>query len=180
MKRFVVLPRGINVGTAKRVAMADLRRLLKGLGFANARTLLNSGNAVFDAPSGTPDALAKRIRKALADELGVEAQITVKSVAELDRIVAANPLAKEADRHASRLMAVFVQQRTSLSQLSALAQKDWAPEALAIGDDAAYLWLPEGIIESKLAKALDRAMGDAVTTRNWATVQKLQALAAKD
>ena len=49
MKRHIALLRGINVGKAKRVPMADLRALMQGLGHANVRTLLNSGNAVFDA-----------------------------------------------------------------------------------------------------------------------------------
>lgn len=40
----VALIRGINVGKAKRVAMADLRALVEGLGYSNVRTLLNSGN----------------------------------------------------------------------------------------------------------------------------------------
>ena len=50
MTRFVALFRGINVGKAKRIAMADLRALLESMGYTNVRTLLNSGNAVFDNP----------------------------------------------------------------------------------------------------------------------------------
>ena len=45
----VALLRGINVGTAKRVAMEDLRALMGGLGYGDVRTLLNSGNVVFSA-----------------------------------------------------------------------------------------------------------------------------------
>ena len=44
--RHVALLRGINVGRAKRIAMADLRALVEGLGFGEVRTLLNSGNAI--------------------------------------------------------------------------------------------------------------------------------------
>ena len=47
MPRYVALFRGINVGKAKRVAMADLRELLGELGYSEVATLLNSGNAVF-------------------------------------------------------------------------------------------------------------------------------------
>ena len=46
----VALLRGINVGTAKRIAMADLRGVMTGLGYSDVRTLLNSGNVVFTAP----------------------------------------------------------------------------------------------------------------------------------
>jgi uncharacterized protein (DUF1697 family) len=44
-ERRVAFLRGINVGRAKRVAMADLRGVIRGLGFTSCRTLLNSGNA---------------------------------------------------------------------------------------------------------------------------------------
>ena len=47
MPRYVALFRGINVGKAKRIAMADLRALLGKLGYTDVQTLLNSGNAVF-------------------------------------------------------------------------------------------------------------------------------------
>ena len=54
MPTFVALLRGVNVGKAKRVPMAELRALLSGLGYTGVATLLNSGNAVFHAPRGTP------------------------------------------------------------------------------------------------------------------------------
>jgi len=47
MARQVALLRGINVGRAKRVAMADLRTLVESLGYREVSTLLNSGNVVF-------------------------------------------------------------------------------------------------------------------------------------
>ena len=52
MPAYIVLLRGVNVGKAKRVPMAEFRKLLEGLGYTNVATLLNSGNAVFRAPAG--------------------------------------------------------------------------------------------------------------------------------
>ena len=67
MPSFVALLRGVNVGKAKRVPMAELRTLLTGLGYTGVATLLNSGNAVFGAASGSPEthgaAIAAAIRK---------------------------------------------------------------------------------------------------------------------
>lgn len=64
--RYVALLRGINVGRAKRVAMADLRALVEGLGFHSVRTLLNSGNVVFDGEVADCTDAAIRIEHALA------------------------------------------------------------------------------------------------------------------
>jgi len=53
MPTFVALLRGVNVGKAKRVPMAEFRALLTELGYTNVATMLNSGNAVFRAANGT-------------------------------------------------------------------------------------------------------------------------------
>ena len=66
MSRCIALLRGINVGRAKRIAMADLRELVAGFGHANVRTVLNSGNVLFDAARGDPARLAATIEAAIA------------------------------------------------------------------------------------------------------------------
>lgn len=53
MTGYVALLRGINVGGNKKIVMAELRELLTRLGYADVRTHLNSGNAVFFCPRTT-------------------------------------------------------------------------------------------------------------------------------
>lgn len=175
--RQVALLRGINVGRAKRVAMADLRALVEALGYGDVRTLLNSGNVVFTAPRAAPADAAARIEEALARETGVSARVTVLTEAELATVVAANPLLDVAG-DPSRLFVAFLAGPADRKRLQPLVAQDWAPEVLAVGARVAYLWCPEGLLASKLPEAVGRALGDAVTTRNWATVTKLHALAA--
>ena len=67
----VALLRGINVGRAKRVAMADLRSLVERLGYTDVRTLLNSGNVVFTSTSARSGGAEARIEAAIAARLGV-------------------------------------------------------------------------------------------------------------
>lgn len=173
---YVALFRGINVGRAKRVAMADLRTLFQDLGYAGVRTLLNSGNVVFTAPDTVPDRAAARIGEAVAARLGVSAQVLVIPAAEFDAIVRENPLLPVA-ADPSRLLVAVLANPADRARLEPLAAQDWSPEALALGHRAAYLWCPAGFMGSRLREAVDAALGDAVTTRNWATVTKLQALA---
>jgi uncharacterized protein (DUF1697 family) len=170
----VALLRGINVGTAKRVAMADLRDLMTGLGFRDVRTLLNSGNVVFTtAPrSGDP---SRRIEKEIERRLGLASRVTVLTAAELDVAVRGNTLLTVAT-HPSRLMVGALATRDDRSRLEPLTRKRWGPERLALGERVCYLWCPEGITRSPLMKEVDRALGDAVTSRNWSTIQKLQGL----
>ena len=175
----VALLRGVNVGAAKRVAMADLRALVEGLGFADVRTLLNSGNVVYSAPGVSPRAAAGRIQEALAARLGVSAQVVALTAAELTAAVAVNPLAAVAD-NPSRLLVAVIAGQTSRALLEPLTAQDWAPEALALGARVAYLWCPDGVVASRLSAAVARLLGDAVTSRNWTTMVKLQALAITD
>ena len=176
--RQAALLRGVNVGSAKRVAMADLRALVESLGFGEVRTLLNSGNVVYSAPGVAPADAAARIAAALPERLGVSASVVALGAAELAEAVAENPLAAVADNPSRLLVAVPSDPGAIASSLAPLTESDWAPEALAVGPRVAYLWCPDGVIASALAAAVGRALGDAVTSRNWTTMVKLAALAA--
>src|SRR5437762_7142946 len=104
---YIALIRGINVGRAKRVAMADLRALVETLGYRDVRSLLNSGNLVFAAPSrAAAKDVAARIELAMAKKLGVEANVTVLSGAELATVVRENTLLK-ISTDSSRLLVAF-------------------------------------------------------------------------
>lgn len=170
----VALIRGINVGKAKRVAMSDLRALVESLGYRDIHTLLNSGNAVFSGGGSSGEAAA-RIEGALETRLGVLARVTVLTTKELATAIAGNPLVEIAD-NPSRLLVAVLRNPADRVRLKPLEGEDWSPEALAIGKRVAYLWCPDGVIRSRLAKALDRELGDAVTSRNWTTMLKLDAL----
>ena len=172
----VALIRGINVGKAKRISMADLRALVEAIGYKDAKTLLNSGNVVFTTKA-KPELAASRIEKALVAHTGVSARVTVLTAAELAEIVTENPLAAIADDPARHLVAVL-NSLTDRSRLEPLVKQDWSPGRLALGTRVAYLWCPDGILDSKLAIAVGKALKDAVTSRNWATMLKLHALAA--
>src|SRR5262245_54107358 len=57
----IALLRGINVGRAKRISMAELKALFEALGFRNVRTLLNSGNVVFDPGRNSPENIGRKV-----------------------------------------------------------------------------------------------------------------------
>lgn len=176
MPAFMALLRGVNVGTGKRVPMADFRTLLSGLGYAQVVTLLNSGNAVFHAARGAPATHATRIAGAIAARLQIEVRVVVKSAAQLAAIVAENPLSAGCTDH-SRLLVVFAQDAGALRSLAPVEALVRPPERFVLSGNAAYLACPDGILGSKAGAALLGKTGQRVTTRNWATVLKLHALA---
>jgi uncharacterized protein (DUF1697 family) len=175
MPRFVALLRGVNVGKAKRVPMAELKALLAKLGYEDVRTLLNSGNAVFDSTARSNTAHATRIQTALAETFGFDVPVIVKSSKDVAAIQAENSLATVATDH-SRLLVAFTPDAKGLEPIAALAHLVVAPERVLVGKHAAYLWCANGILESPAATALLGKVGRAATTRNWATVMKIAAL----
>ena len=172
--RHVALIRGINVGRAKRVAMADLRGLLAELGYGEVQTLLNSGNVIFSAGREKASRIGERIEVAMRERLGVSARVTVLTAAAFSTVIEENRLGEVA-RDPARFLVAFCSDAGRLKQLAPLTRQDWSPDALAVGSVAAYLWCASGILESRLAETVGRVLGESTTTRNWTTVTKIHA-----
>jgi uncharacterized protein (DUF1697 family) len=152
--------------------MAQLRVLLARLGYTQVATLLNSGNAVFQATDGTAANHARDIAQAIARGLKMEVPVIVKLARELSAIIAENPIRAPAAEH-SKLLVGFVQDPKTLAELEALRSLVVPPEQFAVGKRAAYLLCATGILESKAAAAMLGKAGRSATSRNMATVLKL-------
>ena len=172
----VALIRGINVGRANRVSMADLRAMVSDLGHTEVRSLLNSGNLLFESKRPNVAKIASDVQAAILANRGFSASVTVLTSQDLDRIIDENPLLHAVNDHARHLVA-FVAHAKHLEPLRPLLKDSWKPDALAISTRAAYLWCAGGILESRMLQAFSRTARDTITTRNWATVLKLQAAA---
>jgi uncharacterized protein (DUF1697 family) len=68
--RYVALLRVVNLGSHKKLAMPELRKLLTGLGYADVETYLQSGNAVFTAAEPRAERVGAEIEERLARDLG--------------------------------------------------------------------------------------------------------------
>jgi uncharacterized protein (DUF1697 family) len=172
--KHVALVRAINVGARNRIAMADLRELLEGLGYGEVRTHLQSGNAVFTAPGmASPERLAREIEDALAAEVGLAAKVLVRTRSELERAIAANPLLDLAGDHA-RLLVTFLSHAPDRDALSELAPAEFEPDVFAVGEREVYTWYPQGVRATRLSNAFwERRLGVVATGRNWRTVTRL-------
>lgn len=177
-QRYIALIRGINVGRAKRVAMADLRKLLVELGYRDVRSVLNSGNLVFAADNIEPGAAAAAIEEQMVLKLGVAARVMVLSSEELAAVLAENTLLAQATDHA-RLLVFILGDAAMRTGVAPLCERSWGSEALALGQRAAYVWCPEGVLASAAAGALGKQLGDNTTARNWNTLCKLYALCSE-
>lgn len=171
----VALLRGINVGTAKRVAMADLRALVESLGYGDVKTLLNSGNVVFTTSAAKGRKAGARIEQALREQLGVSSRVFLLNRADMDTIVEENSLLPRVT-NPSKMFVSMLADPADITKLHTIVRQSWEPDAVQLGARAAYVWCENGLSQSKLAEVVLRALGTGVTTRNWATMLKLQAI----
>lgn len=175
MTSYALLLRGVNVGTKNSLPMAELRRMLALLGCTGVQTYVQSGNAVFATRRG-PDALTKAIEEALLRYMGRPIATTLRTLDELQAIVAARPFGEVAT-DPSRLCVTFLSTPPTRAEVAPLKARDWKPELLHVAAREIYTWHPDGQARSPLAAALGKLpLRGAVTTRNWNTVVKLAQL----
>ena len=182
--RYIALLKGINVGKAKRVAMADLRAMLSGLGYQDVATHLQSGNAAF-AAAGSAASVRAAMESGLRADLGVDVKVVVRTHAQLVAAVRADPYAGIADDPARHLLGFFsaVPEKGKLAafeEFLAGREADPATQGLhRIAGDHCYLWCPQGVSKSLFATVdWDRQLGVTVTMRNWTTALRLIEMSA--
>jgi uncharacterized protein (DUF1697 family) len=172
------LLRGVNVGGKGRIKMAELRALFEQLGYGNPRTLLQSGNVVFDG-KGSAAAIANKIAVGIMDSFGFEPAIIIRTLSELKDALAHNPFRIEAKKDPSHMLIMFLAEKPVAGAAAKLAELDIAPEAARLGRREVYLWYPGGIGTSKkLARVpIEKLLGTQGTARNIRTVEALIDLA---
>lgn len=173
MTRYVALLRGINVGTAKRVAMATLRTTAADLGYTEVATHLNSGNLLLTTDEDAA-AVCRRLEEAIEQTFGLRSDVVVRTAAQLSDALAANPFP---DGDPSRVTIAFLAEPAAAGtaeRLAALASED---EPFVISDHEVYVHYGHGQGDSRLAAKFAGTVGVSATVRNLRTVTKLVELA---
>jgi uncharacterized protein (DUF1697 family) len=171
MATYAALLRAVNVGGNNLIKMADLRDLLAGLGLESVRTLLQSGNAVFDARSKDRSQLAEKISDAIHQEHGHRPDVILRTATELRRALDQVPFDASAEPslvHINFLAATA--DAEGARQVSA-----WeGPETVVVKGSEVYIHYPEGSGRSKLNRLpMEKMLGTRGTARNLNTVRKL-------
>ena len=171
MTPFVALFRGINVGGKHIVPMKDLRELLRNIGCEEVQTYIQSGNAVFASAMAARE-LSAAISPAISERFGFEPTVLVLPARRFREVAEANPY-KALDVDPKLVHVAFLAEKPRRPDVAALEKLQSPSEKFELHDDAFYLFAPDGIARSELVAKLDRALGVAVTSRNWRTVTRL-------
>lgn len=179
MPYYAAFLRGVNVGGNKMVAMADLRSVMEDAGFSNVKTLLQSGNVVFETQEHDTTKLEERLEATCANRLGLETRIFVRSKEDLKLITDQNPFPYEAETEPGHLLVVFLKGAPEAGDVEALNLAIRGPEKIACLGSQCYVVYPDGIGTSNADKTPGwKALLGQGTGRNWNTVRKVLAAMA--
>jgi uncharacterized protein (DUF1697 family) len=104
--RWAALLKGVNVGGNRKLPMVELKALVEALGYTDVRTLLASGNVVFDCAEDG-EAIEKRLEQALGT-LGLDTDVVVRNFVDIERVISADPFPDAAIDHPSHYLAAIL------------------------------------------------------------------------
>ncbi len=176
MSVHIALLRAVNVGGTAKMPMADLRALGESLGLKNVRSLLHSGNLVFEAGRKSPAACENLLETACAKAFGLKTDIYVRTQGEIEAVLARNPFPAEARDDPAHLHVLFLRAAPDPKAFKTLQAAVKGRETVRGAGREAYIVYPDGAGTSKLTlRLIEKHLGTTGTMRNWNTVGKLAA-----
>ena len=167
LPRFVAFLRGVSPTNAK---MPELKRCFEHAGFANVRTVLSSGNVVFDSRSGSEASLEHKIESAMLECFGHSFYTIVRPSNSLRKLLETDPYARHGVDPAAKRIVSFLR-NSGEPKLTLPLSADGARVLEVVGREVFTAYVPseKGPVFMKL---IERAFGAEVTTRTWETVKK--------
>ena len=167
MRTHIALLRGINVGGKNKVPMNDLAAAFTAAGCRDVQTYIQSGNVVFGASTEVAGNAAESVAARFA------VPVLLRTAEELRSVVSDNPFVA-AGVPEDQLHVVFLATTPPADVAAVLQPSRFAPDELAVHGREIYLWLPNGVSQSRIAKErLDMKLQVVNTMRNWRTTTKL-------
>jgi uncharacterized protein (DUF1697 family) len=150
--------------------MQDLRRALEHAGFDEVRTILSSGNAIFNSDEHLGVALERRVESAIADRVGRRFPVILRTAEALAALLASDPYAPYGlPAGAKRVVSFLKTPMPSRLQLPLTEGSATVIHQSGAEVFTAYIPGPDGPVFMKL---IERAFGTEVTTRTWDTITK--------
>lgn len=173
--RYAAFLRGINVGGRSIVKMEDLRKVFETLGFVNVKTLLNSGNVIFDSELTAVERVAEKINSGLKDAFGRDIGVMVRSLAKLEELVEADPFKGIHITPEVRLYITFFPEKpqSSLKIPYESAEKDFRIVRVTDGEVCSVLTLSPKRGTVDVMTFVEKTFGQGATTRSWNTVLRV-------
>lgn len=175
--KWAAMLRGINLGK-RQLKKHELIAAAEACGFTEAKTLLASGNLVFDAGKSSAATIERDLHAAVEKLHGIKSEVFARNAKQLGKLIADNPFPEVAKERPSQLLVTFHGEAFPKALLKMVAEKYDGPERLeAIGHEL-FVDFPHGQGRSELIPVMAKLKFPHGTGRNWNTVLKLHAMLA--
>jgi uncharacterized protein (DUF1697 family) len=173
--RYVALLRGINLGDNTKVPMAELKVSFSELGYTDIKTLLNSGNIVFDSPDNNIHSVKDTVEQKLIQRFGFPISIIIRTSEEMKSLIDEDPFKNIVVSDKTRLYVSFLSAPQKSNLKIPYKSEDEGIRILRVSDKEiiSVVELSEKTGTLDLMDLLEKEFGKGLTTRNWNTVKKL-------
>ncbi|OOG75752.1 hypothetical protein B0E45_02150 [Sinorhizobium sp. A49] len=176
MNSYVALLYSIVLSEGRRVVMKDLRAMSERLGYRSPRTLVATGNLLFDAEEAAVNDMEAGLETAFTDTFGRHVDIIVRPGSDWLKLAATNPFHAEGEEDGTRVHVRVMRQPLSGTMPADFERYCTAGERLAVVDGDLWVHFTGQARESKLLGALTKKRLGVGTFRNWNTVKGLAAM----
>ncbi len=181
MATYAALLRAVNLAGHNPLPMTALRALATSEGLGNPRTLLQSGNLIFETITTSTAVLEQRLESGARSELGLATEFMIRSKPDLLKAIAANPFPDAAVNDPGHLVLMFLKTAPRPAAVKTLQSLIKGRETVRAHGAHLFMVYPDGIGRSRLTTALvERALETRGTGRNWNTVLKVRDLMSRE
>jgi uncharacterized protein (DUF1697 family) len=169
---YVAFLRGVNLGPNNKISMPELRAMSEDLGYTDVATYINSGNLIISSTKKAAT-VEREISKGIKDTFGRQIDVTVRTPAQLKKILAENPYPKGNPSQVTVAFLTKLPPAGAKQKVAGIAQ-DYEPFTFA--GQQVYVHYSQGIGKSKLAEKFSDIIGVSSTVRNMRTIEKVVGL----
>ena len=170
MPRYAALLRGVSPMNAK---MPQLKACFEAAGFTHVKTLLSSGNVVFDSRAASGSAVERKAEAAMQEHLGRTFYTIVRRVDDLQDMLGADPYAKFKLAANDKRVVTFLREKPTAT-LKLPLEFEGARILAVTGREIFSAYVPQANNPAFMA-LIEKTFGKEVTTRTWDTVRKCAA-----
>ncbi len=175
---YVAFLRGINVGGNALISMEELKAAISSLGFAHVKTVLASGNVLFEASEADLAVLTQRIEQTIQSSFGFQIAVILRTAKEIQSLVKSKPFKQSKGTQQSRFLVTFLAEtpahHAKISQR--LTNNDFEIVRLSNRHVCSAVQLSATRGTTELMKLLQKEFGKKITTRTWNTIERIAKL----
>ncbi len=170
MIQYIALLRGINSGKNPNLKMEALKKAFEDMGFKNVKTIIASGNVVFEGPANNTSKLEEKIEKNFLKTFGYPSSTIVRTKEEIEEILKLADFDNAKLPPKSRPFVTFFK----TNPVDKNFESGQGYKILLLNERAiCYAIEMDGPRTPDLMAVLDKKFGKNITTRSLKTVEKI-------